>query len=177
MNFFKYLLILFLFTSLSILHLSYSKIKDIRDNIVGAYNYYGKAFFIKDSLITPIPDGETKGIMIVKKNESNYSTIDFFQNGKLIFQATKIKEVNNILIFDIFNQEINDKEDEDVKIYYIEAYNYWDLEGRKYSGFYDIIEKKIKISMEITGRINPQKILAFGNFLWRKFFLQKRQNF
>ena len=85
--------------------------------------------------------------MIIKKNESNSSSIDFFEGGKLEFQGTKIEEASNGLAFDIPNQEMIDKEDG--SIINIEAYPSWDLGGTKYTGIYKTDEKKILISFKV----------------------------
>jgi len=122
---------------------------DIRDNVVGTYNFTVKSYTIENEEL--VLQGEDTGSLTVKKNEGNATTIDFYDGADLMFQGNKIVEAANGLAFDIPSQNYS----EDGVTVTIVGYDYWDLSGTSYQGAYLTATKKIEsafiYSIEVEG--------------------------
>jgi len=153
---FKVLFFLFLVVS-TILMSSCSKKDDadIRDDVTGTYNYTLKMYNLVGGTATYLGASyDGTGTMIVKKNESNSTTLDFFEGGELAFQGTKIVAAGNGIAFDIPSQTIKEGTD----TYSITGYNYWDLGGTKYNGAYIAANKKVQVAFQYTETVNNVQV-------------------
>ncbi len=149
----KVLFVLFLMVSSTIFMSSCSKDEaaDIRDNVAGTFNYNMKLYTLDGTTLTYFGSTyDETGTMIVKKNESNSTTIDFYEGGVLEFQGTKIASASNGLVFDIPSQQRTD----DGVTYTMSGYSYWDLAGTKYHGAYLTANKKVQIAFQFNATID-----------------------
>ncbi len=125
---------------------------DIRDNMVGTYNYTSKSYLlVDDELQYTGSENDETGTFTVKKNDGNATTVDFYEGANLVFQGNKIVEAANGLAFDIPSQNYS----EDGVTVTIVGYDYWDLSGTSYQGAYLTATKKIEsafiYSIEVEG--------------------------
>lgn len=128
---------------------------DIRDNVVGTYNYTMKAYQLVGETLTYLgAELDQTGTMIVKKNTTSSTTIDMYEGGNLEFQCTKVAEASNGLVFDVASQTMTDP-DGNINI---SGYEYWDLSGTKYHGAYISATKKLQIAFKYTTTRNGEQI-------------------
>jgi len=131
---------------------------DIRDNVVGTYNFTVKSYTIENEEL--VLQGEDTGSLTVKKNEGNATTIDFYDGADLMFQGNKIVEAANGLAFDIPSQSYS----ADGVTVTMVGFDYWDLGGTTYQGAYLTATKKMQFafvfSIEIEG-VEAQVVTTF----------------
>lgn len=134
---------------------------DVRDDVIGTYNYVFKMYVFEGSSLTYLgADSDETGTMIVKKNEANAATIDFFEGAELQFQGNKIEEASNAIVFDIPSQTIT----ENGVLVDIVGYEYWDFSGTKYHGAYMSADKKITAAFQFTVLVEDELLIFVATY-------------
>lgn len=130
---------------------------DLRDNVVGTFNYSVKMYVLNNNSLTYLgAEYDDSGTMIVKKNADNATSIDFFEGGEIMFKGTKIAGATNGIVFDVPSQTMT----EDGESYTISGYENWDLGGTKYHGAYINATKKLQIAFKFSTVVDGTTVTA-----------------
>ncbi len=119
---------------------------DLRDEIVGSYNYEIKAYIDNGHELVYIGDEDglydVTGTAQVRKNAQYGDVIDFYDGADFLFQGEKLRETDNSLVFDIPVQE-----------FWLGAIpvtlrgkNYWDVGDSSYHGAYLLNDESVEIA-------------------------------
>lgn len=134
---------------------------DLRDNVVGTYNYNLKSYVFDGTNLTYLgADTDETGTMIVKKNATNAATLDFFEGAELQFQGNKIQEASNAVAFDIPSQTMT----KDGITVDIRGFEYWDLGGTKYHGAYVTADKQISAAFQYTITVGGESVTFVATY-------------
>lgn len=119
---------------------------DIRDNIVGTYNYQLTNYYLADDgELVYLEDMDDSGVISIEKNGSNARTIDFMQNGTLQFQGLHIASTSEGLRFSLSSEDFI----HEGQTYTLEGYNHWKVDDIKFQGVYIMNDKTFKLSYKL----------------------------
>ncbi|MCD6346068.1 MAG: hypothetical protein J7L96_01475 [Bacteroidales bacterium] len=119
---------------------------ELRDEIIGSYDYELKAYIDDGESLTYIGDDEglydATGTVQARKNMEYSDMIDFYDGSDLLFQCERIRETDNSIVFDIPPQE-----------FWLGAIpvtvrgiKYWDVGNDSYHGAYLYNDDSVEIA-------------------------------
>jgi len=119
---------------------------DLRNEIVGSYNFEIKAYIDDGVQLNYIGDEnglyDITGTTQVKKNDQYSDVIDFYEGGDFLFSGERIRKTDNSIVFDIPTQE-----------FWLGAIpvtlrgiNYWDVGDESYHGAYIYGDESVEIA-------------------------------
>lgn len=118
---------------------------DLRDEVVGFYDYEIKAYIDTGEELVYIGDEpghyDITGTALVSKNPDYNDMIDFWDGPDLLFQGEKIRENDNTISFDIPLQEFWAGP---VPVT-VRGYDYWKVNNVPYHGAYIFQNEKMEI--------------------------------
>jgi len=118
---------------------------DLRDQMLGYYNYELKAYINTDDELLYIGDQpghyDVTGTAQLLKNPDYYDMIDFWEGSDLLFQGMDIKENDNSITFDIPLQEFWVGP---VPVT-VRGYDYWNVNDIPYHGAFLYKDQSVEI--------------------------------
>lgn len=120
---------------------------DVRDHIVGSYDYEIKAYIDNGDELVYIGDEEglydVVGTCQIKKSFEYGDAIDIWDGGEIILQGFNVRETDNSIVFDMELQE-----------YWLGAIpvtvrgiEYWELGNSMYHGAYLFHDESVEIAL------------------------------
>ena len=135
---------------------------DVRDHLVGVYDYEIKAYIDNGDELVYIGDEEglydIVGTCQVKKSLDYADGIDIWDGGELIFMGENVRETDNSIVFDLSPQE-----------YWLGAIpvtvrgiNYWEVGNNMYHGAYLFHDESLEVAVaaEVMD-VNSDLVLLF----------------
>lgn len=146
-NFRKLLPLLTLTTLIAVFSSCEPDVFDVRDHIVGTYDYEIKAYIDNGDELIYIGDEEglydVVGTCQIRKNLQYADVIDFWDGGELLFQGQQVRETDNSIVFDMALQE-----------YWLGAIpvtvrgiEYWEVGSHLYHGAYLYHDESVEIAL------------------------------
>jgi hypothetical protein len=143
---------IFLIAALSLLSTSCTdEGTDLRDEIVGTYNYTVKIYVADGADLIYVGDQgnnyDITGTMKVMKNATDHSAIDFYDGNIVMFQGINVKDAGNAIVFDIPSQEawIGPGNVQ------VTGYQYWNVDSSSYHGAFLYEGESVEIAF--TARV------------------------
>ncbi len=120
---------------------------DVRDHIVGTYDYELKAYIDNGDELVYIGDEEglydVTGTCQVRKSADYGDVIAFWDGAEFLFEAQNVRETDNSIVFDMALQE-----------YWLGAIpvtvrgiDYWDVGSSRYHGAYLYHDESVEIAL------------------------------
>lgn len=118
---------------------------DLRDELVGYYDYTVQVYDLIDGEMVYLGDQpglyDVTGEMRVRKNYQYTDMIDFYDGEELMFQGENVRDAGNAIVFDIPLQEgwIGPLPLQ------VAGYDYWEVNSQMYHGAYFFNDESIEI--------------------------------
>ena len=122
---------------------------DLRDHLIGNYDYTIQVFIDEDGDLLYIGDQpghyDIDGRMSVTKNNQYNDVIDFWDREELMFQGENIRDAGNAIVFNVPDQEFWIGP---VSVL-VRGYNYWDVSSRSYHGAFLLNDRSVEIAFSV----------------------------